>query len=66
MHRYPFVYSILVIPLSVVRWISFHQLAKGALHVPSAATLSVEVLFTLIGFVDVVLFFKTRRGILLF
>jgi hypothetical protein len=56
------VFSILVIPLTTVRWIEF----KTSLHVPSEWPLIVHALFDLVGFVDVVLFFKTRRGLLLF
>lgn len=63
---YPVVYSVLVIPLSVVRWIQFAQEAKGPSHVPFSATLSVEALFNLAGVIDVVVFFTTRRGLLLF
>src|SRR5947209_4380871 len=52
--RYPVVFSILVIPLSVVRWIQFSQDSRGGSHMPSGATLSVETIFNLSGFVDVV------------
>ena len=65
---YPVVYCILVIPLSVVRWLEFHQEDTGTKqnHVPSWATLTVASIFSLTGIADVILFFVTRQGLLLF
>ena len=65
---YPVVYCILVLPLSVGRWIEFHQERTGTKQnrVPSRATLAVSAVFSLTGIADVLLFFATRRGLLLF
>jgi hypothetical protein len=52
------VFSVLLIPETVVRW------SKANHSYP--ATLSCQTLFDLIGLVDVVVFFTTRRGLLLF
>jgi hypothetical protein len=61
------VYSIQVLPLSVVRWIGFSEQDRGKpITVPPSATLSVESLYALAGFMDVIVFFATRRGLLLF
>jgi hypothetical protein len=61
MSRYPLVYSIMVVPKSVTRVI---QLATKS--TPGEETLAFQMFYSLIGFMDVVLFFKTRRGLLLF
>jgi hypothetical protein len=63
MCRYPLIYSIMVIPKSVTRVIS---LATQSTTTPAGQTLGFQVFYNLIGFVDVVMFFKTRRGLLLF
>ena len=66
-HRYPVMYTITVMPLSVVRFIQFGQERHGRQsHIPPGATFGVESLWNLNGVVDVVLFFLTRQGLLLF
>ena len=60
--RYPLVYSIMVIPKSVTRLI---DLASHS-NIPTAETMGFQIFYTLIGFVDVMVFFATRRGLLLF
>jgi hypothetical protein len=78
-YRYPVAYSICVIPLSIVRWLSF---AHDGLHldylallpcsyfhdtdVPSVAFFAVSFLFGLSGAFNVALFFATRADVLLF
>lgn len=58
-------YGILVIPLSVVRWIQFDLEAEGR-TMSTAAQLFVKAWWNSIGLVDVIVFFKTRSGLLLF
>jgi hypothetical protein len=60
--RYPLVYSIMVIPKSVTRLIDLASHSNN----PAAETMGFQIFYTLIGFVDVVVFFTTRRGLLLF
>jgi hypothetical protein len=66
--RYPVVYAILILPLSVARWIGFVQESHGDKknHVPPTALLSVQVIYCLSGLCNVVLFFLTRPSLLLF
>jgi len=59
---YPVVYSVLVIPETVVRWLEFGH----TVHIKYPATLAVQAIFDLNGFIDVVVFLSTRRGLLLF
>jgi hypothetical protein len=68
MIAYPLVYSCLVIPLSVVRWIGFVQESHGdkKVHVPSTATIASLAIYTLSGICNVLLFLLTRRNLLLF
>jgi hypothetical protein len=63
MCRYPLVYGIIVIPKSVTRVI---QLATQSTTTPASQILGFQMFYSLIGFADVVLFFKTRQGLLLF
>jgi hypothetical protein len=58
--RYPVTFAILVLPLSVVRFYGFHH------TVPSWGEFFVKTIFNLNGLVDVILFFTTRQGLLLF
>ena len=58
--RYPIVYCVTVLPLSVVRWIGFVQEKHGRSSVPSAATFSVCALFGLSGLFNVVLLMTTK------
>jgi hypothetical protein len=60
---YPICYSIVVVPLTVVRWMYFHP-PRG--HVmPFPATAAVIILFGFSGAVSVVLVLLTRRDLLL-
>ncbi|TDL26008.1 hypothetical protein BD410DRAFT_560778 [Rickenella mellea] len=58
---YPLIYCILVLPLSVVRWITFHHH-----QLPPAATFAVIFLFSLSGAANVILLLSTRPNLLLF
>ena len=59
--RYPLVYAVSVLPLSVARWIGFVQESNhGVNQVPAAATFAVGSIFALSGFFNVVLLLKTR------
>jgi len=53
-HRYPACYIVLVLPISIRRWIGFDSY-------PSAATFFGTSLFGLSGLVNVVLLLVTRR-----
>jgi hypothetical protein len=65
--RYPLVYCISVIPLSVVRFIGFVQERNnGVEHVPSTATFAVAAIFSLSGACNVVLLLTTRPDSVLF
>jgi hypothetical protein len=65
-NRYPVAFSVLVLPLSIVRFIHFIQVAQGMARLPSSATISGTAIYNLSGLVEVVLFFHTRQGLLLF
>lgn len=60
--RYPAVYCLGIMPLSVVRWITFVQEAKhgGAYTMSSAATLTSQAVFGLSGFFNVLLLLTTK------
>ena len=58
---YPLVYSVLILPLSIVRWSFF-----GGQAVPSAATFIVFFLYCLSGAMNVTLLLFTRPKLLLF
>jgi len=60
---YPLIYSILIIPLSAVRWVEF---IHGDAAIRPAAALSVFAIYALSGVCDVVLFVIIRPGLLLF
>jgi hypothetical protein len=62
-YRYPIAFSVLFLPLSITRFIYF---THGISHVSSLATLSAATIYDLCGLVEVVIFFKIRRGLLLF
>ncbi|TFY64241.1 hypothetical protein EVG20_g6012 [Dentipellis fragilis] len=62
MLAYPLSYSVLVLPLSIVRWLTFNT--GGS--VPSAATFVVITLYGLSGMVNVLLLLLTRPRLLLF
>jgi hypothetical protein len=58
---YPVVYFILLIPISVVRWVSGFGSAEKTL--PSAATFAAEFIFSLSGLANVIVFFFTRSDL---
>ena len=60
--RYPLAYSIIVLPLSITRWLSFKHEDK----VPSAATFFSVSVFNLSGAINVLLFLVVRPELLLF
>ncbi|KAI5120663.1 hypothetical protein M0805_008000 [Coniferiporia weirii] len=59
---YPVLYSILILPLSVARWITF----SGSSPEPSAATFAAVFIFGLSGAANVLLLLTTRPNLLLF
>jgi hypothetical protein len=69
--RYPASYVVIVLPLSIVRWIDFKVDSNppdpNNIHerMPSAATFFVISLFGLSGLVNVTLLLLTRPGLLL-
>lgn len=66
-HRYPLVYCILILPLSVVRWIGFVQERGGGENrVSAASTLAVTALYGLSGVCNVILLLTTRPESVLF
>lgn len=66
-NRYPVVYSILILPLSVVRWIGFAQESGGnANHVGATATMTVISIYGLSGACNVILLLTTRPNSILF
>lgn len=66
--RYPLAYSIVVLPLSIVRWMTFSAAAHdcGRSKISAAATLAAASLHGCFGFVNVLLLLKTRQALLLF
>jgi hypothetical protein len=58
MSRYPIAYTLLVLPLSIARWISFTRPDET---VPSWATFLVNTIYNLSGFVNVFLLLVLRR-----
>ena len=60
---YPICYTVLVLPLSIVRWRTFRS---PKLQTPFAVTAVVVTVFGLSGVVNVVLITLTRRNLLLF
>jgi len=64
---YPLVYSTLILPLSVVRWIAFVQERGGGENrIPSSATFTVISIYGLSGAFNVILFVVTRPESILF
>lgn len=63
---YPVTYTILVLPLSIVRWSTFRPPGRTEPHVPFAVTSVVIVIFSLSGAANVVLILWTRKNLLLF
>lgn len=67
MLMYPIVYCVCVIPLSIVRWITFMDEANfGDSTMSSVATFTVITIFNLSGFFNVVLVFTTKPKLGLF
>lgn len=56
---YPLIYTVTVLPIAIVRFRAFH-----AQHVPFAATVFADVLFSLSGLFNVILFAFTRPSLL--
>lgn len=66
-YRYPIVYCICILPLSIVRWIEFYDEAKnGSTSMPPDYTLAVTTIFGLSGFLNVLLVFTTKPNLGLF
>jgi hypothetical protein len=63
---YPICYTILVLPLSIVRWRTFRPPEHQKLQTPFAVTAVVVTIFGLSGVVNVALIMLTRRNLLLF
>ncbi|KAJ7736825.1 hypothetical protein B0H16DRAFT_1572738 [Mycena metata] len=67
MIAYPICYCVLLVPLSVVRWIGFVEERGGRMDsIPSAATLAVISLYGLSGASNVVLLLSTKPDSMLF
>jgi len=65
--RYPVAYSAIVLPVSIVRWITFtDQKCGDKAKVPTAATFATVFLHDSFGFVNVLLLLMTRQTLLLF
>ena len=64
---YPLLYAVLVVPMSVVRWLGFVQENTGqhVNHIPHAAIFAARLIFRLSGLLNVILFLKTRPNLLL-
>jgi len=62
---YPICYTFLVLPLSIVRWMTFHPSGKGGSEPPFVFTAIAITVFALSGVVSVVLIMLTRRNLLL-
>ncbi|KAF8893529.1 hypothetical protein BD779DRAFT_1506741 [Infundibulicybe gibba] len=66
-YSYPVVYSILILPLSVVRWIGFVQERGGKpSNIASSATITVIAIYGLSGLFNVILLLTTRPNSILF
>ncbi len=64
---YPVAYSVVVLPVTVVRWITFSDQQCGEKSsLPNAATFGAVFVFNCFGFVNVLLLLTTRRRLLLF
>jgi len=63
MIAYPLVYSVIVLPLSVVRWVT--GFGSNIYHLPSEATFIVIFIYNLSGLLNALLFLLTRSELLL-
>jgi hypothetical protein len=62
--RYPILYFVLVFPLTIVRFIGFHQeAAHGNSHIPATPTFFFVVLIALSGVWNALLYRLTRGSI---
>jgi hypothetical protein len=61
-HRYPLVFAVITLPLSVVRWRS--GFGSNIRHFPTA-TFAVEFIYSLSGALNVLLFLYTRSDLFL-
>ncbi|KAI0036176.1 hypothetical protein K488DRAFT_41622 [Vararia minispora EC-137] len=65
--RYPAIYSILILPVSVIRWVGFGLEARGITDaIPGVATFVVDFTYSLSGAMNVILLLWTRPNLLLF
>jgi hypothetical protein len=56
------IYTCVILPVSVVRFIGFHQESQtGHNTIPPSATFTVGILYSLSGVYDAILFIFTRR-----
>jgi hypothetical protein len=63
--RYPVLYCVLILPLSVVRWKTFYDQAVNPLYnVPALATFITGIMFTLSGILNAFLYGLTRTKFL--
>ncbi|KAG9091937.1 hypothetical protein FS749_016129 [Ceratobasidium sp. UAMH 11750] len=62
---YPFAYTIVVLPMSIIRWITFNDKGKPSPAASTATAVAVSI-FNLSGLVNVVLILATRTNVLLF
>ena len=61
--RYPIIYCLVILPLSIVRWISFKQEgATGEIHIPPVATFIFSIPLSLSGVLNALLYPLTRAG----
>src|SRR6266511_1495618 len=59
--RYPMAYCIIIIPLTIIRWLGFTQDIKyGVNTIPAEANFAGRALFDLSGFLNVILLLTTR------
>jgi hypothetical protein len=61
---YPIVYCLVILPCSIIRWISFKQEATlGTSHIPPVVTFIFGILFSLSGILNAVMYPLTRPRI---
>jgi len=61
---YPIVYCLVILPCSIIRWISFRQeTIDGASHIPPVVTFIFGILFSLSGVLNAVMYPLTRPRI---
>ncbi|KAG9120676.1 hypothetical protein FRC07_003755 [Ceratobasidium sp. 392] len=62
---YPFAYTIVVLPMSIVRWITFNDKGEPSPAASTATAVAVSI-FNLSGVINVILILATRTNVLLF